>query len=382
MHILHTYSILSATLVMVLFGCRQTTIIADEYFAEGETESIGTDSNTSSPLDSETHTGVDSSIDSSVSTDSDTEQYCGVPSQFSWKASSLLVAPPSFAADIKDPSPVFDGTRWHVFATVSPGVKLNMTYFNLLDWNEAGAAVQTLASTNENLADYKAAPQLFYFSPEQLWYLVYQTPQPAYSTSTDPSDVMSWSPMQQFMPVPDILAGIEEGPVDYWIICDDTHCYMFFSAFDDALYRAHTTIDAFPDGFAGTTVRIMEDEPFTLFDASNVYKIRGTDTYLLLVSAIGDIGRYFRAWTSDRLNGSWTPLAATEDKSFASINNVTGLDWTNGGILHGEMLRKNPDETMTIDTCNMQYLFSGRVQSEVDANVEYFALGLLTSTTQ
>ena len=37
------------------------------------------------------------------------------------------------------------------------------------------------------------------------------------------------------------------------------------------------------------------------------YKIKGTGTYLTLVEAIGP-ARYYRAWTSDRLDGEWTPV--------------------------------------------------------------------------
>jgi endo-1,4-beta-xylanase len=179
--------------------------------------------------------------------------------------------------------------------------------------------------------------------------------------------------------MPSIIENSDLSGIDYWVICDDADCYMFFSANNSVLYRARTTKEAFPEGFEGTTEIVMQDELYRLYDACNVYRLEGTDQYLLLVSAIGE-GRYFQSWTSDRLDSTWTPLADTESDSFASVYNVTGADWSNWGVSHGEMLRTNPDETMTIDPCNMQYLFSGLKTSEENPENEYYCLGLLTST--
>ncbi len=149
------------------------------------------------------------------------------------------------------------------------------------------------------------------------------------------------------------------------------------NADNGVLYRARTLKTDFPNGFEGTTEIVMEDERNALFEAANVYKMAGTGKYLLIHEAIGG-GRYFRSWTADRLDGEWTPLADTLFNPFASTQNVTGADWSNDGISHGEMLRTNPDETMTIDTCDMQYLFQGRTATGSEYNLNEYSLGLLT----
>jgi endo-1,4-beta-xylanase len=100
-----------------------------------------------------------------------------------------------------------------------------------------------------------------------------------------------------------------------------------------------------------------------LFEASNVYLMKGTGRYLALVEAFDATSfyhRYFRSWTADSLDGTWTPLQDTFTAPFASTGNVAfpGSPWT-ADISHGEMIRDGHDETLTIDTCHLQYLYQG-----------------------
>ncbi|MBN2576006.1 MAG: glycosyl hydrolase family 62 [Deltaproteobacteria bacterium] len=309
----------------------------------------------------------------------------GLPSKFWWTSSPALIPPPSGALSIKDPSVLFFDNKWHIYATAYIS-SYTMVYLDFADWADAGTAPQVLMSTNPNLTGYKCAPQVFYFAPSATWYLIYQTQEPAYSTSTNPSDVDSWSAMTRFMSMPSIIENSQTGGIDYWVICDDVHCHMFFSADNGALYRNQTAKADFPNGFdPNATVIVMQaSQSFDLFEASNVYRIEDQNQYLLIVEALGK-GRYFRSWTSDRLDGTWTPLADSQSTPFAGYANVAGADWSNDGISHGEMLRDNPDETMTIEaSCNMRYLFQGRTRAGKNADgsdnyeLNEYSLGLLT----
>ena len=84
----------------------------------------------------------------------------------------------------------------------------------------------------------------------------------------------------------------------------------------------------------------------------------GNSYYLLLVEAYGP--RYFRSWTATSLDGPWTPLADQQSAPFAGAANVSfdGAPWTQD-ISHGEMIRAGHDETLTINACNMEYLYQG-----------------------
>ena len=349
------------------FACQSDKYIA---FEIDDTEKADQQSDDDSVSDSETEKNVDSS------------STCGVPDFFRWNSSEEIISPAKGDIALKDPSVLYHDGKWHIYATTrSENGDWGMTYINFTDWADAGEAPRTKISVNPNIAGYKVSPQLFYFSPDKLWYLIYQTQEPAYSTSTDPSDVYSWSATKRFMPMPGIIENSDTGGIDYWVICDDNDCYLFFTACNGILYRARTTRDDFPDGFAGTTEIVLEDDTYNIFQGCNVYAIPEDDhtVYLLNILAISASGnRYFRAWTADRLDGEWTELATTEKNAFATPFNVTGGDWALDGIVQGEMLRDNPDETMTINTCNMRYLYQGLVAEGAVFSQNVYSLGLLT----
>ena len=313
-----------------------------------------------------------------------------LPSSFRWSSSGALIAPKSDAthniAGIKDPSVVFSGGRWHVFASVANSSGYNLVYMNFTDWSQAGSATHFYLDRSGIGTSYRAAPQVFYFAPQNLWYLVYQTGNASYSTNPDISNPSGWSaPRNFYSSMPSIIAqNIGNGFwVDMWVICDAANCYLFSSDDNGHLYRSQTSLAQFPNGFTNTVIAAQDSNRNNLFEASNVYKVQGGNQYLLLVEAIGSDGRrYFRSWTSGNIAGSWTPLAATEANPFARANNVTfpSGQWTRD-ISHGEMIRAGTDQTLAISPCNMRYLYQGLDPGAGgDYNSLPWRLALLTQT--
>jgi hypothetical protein len=303
-----------------------------------------------------------------------------------WKSTGVLVSPISdethTIVSVKDPTIVRYNDLWHIYATAySTSARIwSMVYLNFKDWSDAPKAKLTYIDVNPNLRGYHCAPNLFYFRPHKKWYLVFQSQQPQYSTTDDLSKPESWTKPQDFFETKP--ASAPQLWIDYWVICDDTHSYLYFTGDNGRVYRSRTRIEDFPKGMSDPEICI-EGQRFDVFEGSMTYKIKGTGTYLTLVEAIGP-ARYYRAWISDSLDGVWTPIsdATTWEKPFAGINNVTFEDgvtpWTRD-ISHGELIRDGYDETMTIDPNHLQLLYQGRdPASDGNYSLLPYRLALLT----
>ncbi|GAB3920921.1 non-reducing end alpha-L-arabinofuranosidase family hydrolase [Kribbella albertanoniae] len=314
-----------------------------------------------------------------------------LPSTFQWSSSGVLAGPKADAQhpnrySVKDFSVVRHNNQWLVYATTAGANGWGLVNFNFSDWSQAAAAPHTYLDTASAIGPgYRAAPQLFHFAPQNLWYLVYQTAPPTYSTSTNPADPRSWSAPKTFIAQEPEIVRQNKGDgtwIDFWVICDTANCFLFFSDDNGHIYRAQTTLANYPNGFGNTQI-VLSDSKFALFEATNVYKVSGSNQYLLMQEAIGGTGRrYFRSFTSTSLTGNWTPLAATESQPFAGRNNVTFPNgaWTQD-ISHGELVRASNDQTLTINPCNLQFIYQGQ---DPGAGGDYLKLpwrmGLLTQT--
>lgn len=316
-----------------------------------------------------------------------------LPSRFQWRSSAQLIAPKSDATHniraVKDPSVVYHNGRWHVFAsTVNTAGSYNMVYLNFTDWSQANNAQHHYLDQSAIGTGYKTAPHVFYFAPQRLWYLVYQTGNnAAYSTTTDISNPRSWTAPKYFYAngMPQIIKDNIGGGywVDFWVVCDNAKCYLFSSDDNGHLYRSETTMASFPNGITNTVIAMQDSARYPLWEAANVYKISTENKYLLIVEAIGTGGRrYFRSWTAPAITGPWTALADTEANPFAGAANVTfsGTPWTKD-ISHGEMIRAGVDQKMVINPCNIRYLYQGKDPAANDPyNLLPWRLGLLTQT--
>lgn len=304
--------------------------------------------------------GGDGDAEGNTGGDPDEGTVCELSSDLKWSSTGPVITPKTVSGhnfvSVKDPTLVFYEGKYHVFATAYDNA-WGSVYLSFADFSEADDAPQSFMG---NWATGSTvAPQVFYFSPHKKWYLIFQWGA-RYSTNYDISDESGWSAPKS------LLAGEPSGALDFWVICDDDYCYLFFSADDGKLYRSKTSIDDFP-AFSGYEVIMSERNNGDLFEGSNVYKIKGQDKYLLLVECYAP--RYFRSWTANSLDGPWTALADSPDKPFAGKANVTeGNVWSND-ISHGEMIRAGYDERMEIDSCNMQFLYQGVDPSQ--ANVDY-----------
>lgn len=285
---------------------------------------------------------------------------------FSWQTNGPIIDTEKFGQDdwiaMKDPSIVRHGGRWHLFCTLRGHRRLHaIVYSSFADFEDAATAAPIVLP---NHSGYNCAPQVFYFRPQKKWYMVCQASddrwqpkyQAAYATTTDIADPSSWSKLEP-MHVPRTKDKLN---LDFWLICDDAKAHLFFTSDNGKMWRVETGISEFPLGWRNLELAMQTD----IFEASHIYRM-DDGRYVNLVEAQHDRDiRYFKAFVADKLDGSWSPIAAEWTNSYASMNNVRQVDemWTNS-ISHGELIRDENDERMR-GNLDSPFVFQGVLQKD------------------
>lgn len=251
---------------------------------------------------------------------------------------------------VKDPTIVFSGGRYHMFytgANASGGWQTLYSSATTLEGFRTAPHV-FLSRIGES---YFAAPEVFFFEPDGLWYLIYQdgTFGAAYATTTNIADPNSWSG-------PRSLGVSGNLGWDYYVICDDSFCYMYNTPSDGSrrIFLRRTTIANFPTGWSAPSVALTDT-----FEGVNVYRALADGQYYLVVEDLLD-NRYYELWTSSSAGGPWTKVA----ERWAWRGNLVynAGSWTNN-VSHGEFIRAGVNQRLEINDINrVDFLIQGTTQ--------------------
>jgi len=299
-----------------------------------------------------------------------TSTVCDLPAKFKWKDNGApLAGPKNGWTAIKDFTHVAYNGKHYVY----------MTYY-LNGWNSAQMAPFTNWSDAANAAQTKTntgvAPELMYFTPKKTWIMSKQWCGGASFCWMESNNIDNGTSFaQKGNLLTETITDDKKAPIDQTLICDDNKCYIFYADDNGRIYRGSMPKANFPGLFTGTT-KILQDTQARLFEAVQVYKIKGQKKYLMIVECMSP--RYFRAFTATDLGGTWTSLvgADTQASPFAGKNNVTG-GWSDD-ISHGDIVRSSYDEYREIDPCNLQLLYQGyKPPFSGDYGMIPYQLGLL-----
>ena len=296
--------------------------------------------------------------------------------RFKWSVSRpvLEVRPENLPASpdhpwiaVKDPSIVKFEDQWHLFATLRKKKKgegrIRIGCCRFTDWKDAKDAKWDVL---ELTPGYHGAPQIFFFEPQQKWYLIYQAADPkrglaygpCFSVNVDIKNPKGWS-------LPQPLYSVEKGEkagLDFWVLCDDEKAHLLFTSLDGCMRYTSTKLKDFPNrGWAKREVVLRAD----IFEASHTYKLSGLDQYLTLVEAQRGRRRYFKFFVAKGPRGPWRKLAASAERPAVSPANVINQSdsWANS-YSHGEVLRLGYNQKLEIDPKNLRILFQGASDQE------------------
>lgn len=278
---------------------------------------------------------------------------------------------------VKDPSIVYHGNAWHLFYTARNRTEYTLGYVSSAQLEGlAKAPRRLLGELHAANSKYAAAPQVFYFRPHRKWYLIYQTTDsnylPVYSTTNRIEDAESWTPAKP------LVNKTDKGKwIDFWIICDETTAYLFFTRDQRDVMVMTTSLHDFPSGFAN-----MQTALTRVHEAAHVYSVPGTKPgYIMLFEQQEGQLRRFGLAHARSLAGPW----AVTQEDFASGRNLTyaagQARWTDE-VSHGELLRSGYDERLEVPANRRRFLIQGlpRDQHTGDYPLLPWRLGLITAS--
>lgn len=276
----------------------------------------------------------------------------------SWIVSPPLFQPgPADAFDetaVKDPSIVFFEGQWHLFYTARSRHEYGIGYASAKSLEALVTAQRHhLTQLRGEQSAYAAAPQVFFFAPRNLWYLLFQTRdanyQPVISTTATIDAPESWS-------APKPLAQKNDAAkwIDFWILCDTDRAYLYYTRDHRDVCVMDTELALFPQGFANPRPVFSP-----VHEAVHVYKVSGASEYHMVCEYREDKDiRHFGLAVAPHPLGPWK----IREEQYAAGGQLAyppgAARWTEE-VSHGEAIRIGHDQRLEYDAVQPRLLIQG-----------------------
>lgn len=261
---------------------------------------------------------------------------------------------------VKDPSIVYFEGMWHLFFTARSREASTTGYVSAKDLAGLPTAPRHELKMIRGRSRYGCAPQVMYYRPHGKWYLIFQNLdsglgplryQPAFSTTKTISKPESWT-----KPKPLIQKDVKSKWIDFWVICDKTKAYLFYTQSQSIVMVRTTTFEEFPGGW-GTGKKVFS--PVT--EAAHIYKVRGQNKYHMIYELNRGGMRLFGIAAAENLIGPWEKV--TDRYATGEQLNYLGdkKAWTEM-VSHGEAIRTGYDQEMEYDPKGSRLLIQGTLK--------------------
>lgn len=259
---------------------------------------------------------------------------------------------------VKDPSIVYYESMWHLFFTARSKEEYTTGYVSAKNLSGLQSADRHELKMVRGNKRYGCAPQVFYLEPQGIWCLIYQTQdsnyQPAFSTTPTLSNPDSWSKA-----LPLVQKDRQSKWIDFWVICDDIRCYLFYTQGHDQVMVRSTSITDFPSGWS-------EDREVLkgVHEAVHVYKVKDHDAYHMIYELNNDGIRSFGLAVATHLEGPWVKVRDDYAKGADLIYTAGSDKWTEM-VSHGEVIRSGHNQKMEYKPEGCKWIIQGILEEEV-----------------
>ncbi|MEN8250873.1 MAG: non-reducing end alpha-L-arabinofuranosidase family hydrolase [Bacteroidota bacterium] len=281
---------------------------------------------------------------------------------------------------VKDPSIVEADGKYHLFYTAKASKVVDGKKKFSIATAYAGAETLEGLNTSERViidsivGGNVVAPQVFYFKPQEQWYLVAHTwvegshsnLEPIYMTNSNINDVNAWSEIKFIEHNKDK----SEFWIDFWMISQGDDMFMFYSNQQGSIKYLKTSIAEFPKGFedseeytALTQTGNRDSIKWKMFEAAHIYHAKKEDKYIAILEGawphpkndweVDARTRFIFAMTADSLSGKWQRLEKDESKFLAEAKNIYYKDGNKTEfslVSHPELIRAGNNQKLEIES--------------------------------